>query len=266
MKLHFRKYGNGQPLIILHGLFGSSDNWVSIARQLQNDFSVYLPDLRNHGLSPHSSSHDYDSMRDDLYELVTDLKIKRFFLAGHSMGGKTAIKFALKWPEMLYGLLIADISPYESRPHAASVYEIHSTIIRALLTYDIKNAASRGDIDKILSKDIPSDNIRSLIMKNIRRNDDNTFSWKLNVPALNDNLDRIIEGIDRNIFMKQQVTGFPVIFLKGEKSDYIPVEDIADIQKLFPAAEIVTIKGAGHWVNAENPEEVIRNLRRLRES
>ena len=112
MKLFYRKFGDGPPLIILHGLYGSSDNWVSIAKKLGDSFTVYLPDQRNHGQSPHSDIHDYDSMRDDLFELVTELRLKKFFLAGHSMGGKTAMAFAVKWPEMINGLLIADISPF----------------------------------------------------------------------------------------------------------------------------------------------------------
>ncbi len=112
MKLFYRKYGNGPPLIILHGLFGSSDNWVTIAKSLSEVFTVYLPDQRNHGLSPHSDIHDYESMSQDLSELAKDLSLKKFFLAGHSMGGKTAIAFAMSWPEMLNGLLIADISPF----------------------------------------------------------------------------------------------------------------------------------------------------------
>jgi pimeloyl-ACP methyl ester carboxylesterase len=266
VKLFFRKYGSGPPLFILHGLFGSSDNWVTIARRLQDDFTVYLPDLRNHGLSPHSSIHNYNAMRDDLYELVTSLKINKFFLAGHSMGGKTAIKFALKWPEMLSGLLIVDISPYENPAHTGHTYDIHSAILTGILTSDIRTASSREEIDRILEKNIPSGNIRALVMKNLRRNEDNTFSWKLNAAALNDNLDRIIEGIGRDTFMKQQVSGFPVIFLRGENSDYIPDNDISDIQKLFPAVEIFTVKGAGHWINAEKPEEVIKTIRLLKEN
>ena len=112
MKLFYRKFGKGPPLIILHGLYGSSDNWVTIARSLSECYTVYLPDQRNHGQSPHTNIHDYDSMRDDLFELTSDLKFKKIFLAGHSMGGKTAISFAVKWPEMINGLLIADISPF----------------------------------------------------------------------------------------------------------------------------------------------------------
>ena len=111
MKLFYRKYGSGLPLIILHGLYGSSDNWVSIAKSISDRFTVYLPDMRNHGQSPHSPVHNYDSMTEDLFELVNDLKLKKFFLAGHSMGVKTAVDFALPCPEKLYGLLVADMSP-----------------------------------------------------------------------------------------------------------------------------------------------------------
>ena len=122
MKLFYRKYGNGPPLIILHGLYGSSDNWVTIAKSLGDLFTIYLPDQRNHGQSPHDNIHDYDSMRNDLFELAYDLKLNKFFLAGHSMGGKTAIAFALKWPEMINGLLIADISPFTNETTKYSAY------------------------------------------------------------------------------------------------------------------------------------------------
>ena len=107
MKLFYRKFGEGPPLVILHGLYGSSDNWVSIAKKIGDSFTVYLPDQRNHGQSPHSDTHDYNSMRDDLFEMVSELRIKKFFLAGHSMGGKTAIAFAAKWPEMIYDFAVS---------------------------------------------------------------------------------------------------------------------------------------------------------------
>jgi len=112
MKLFCRKYGNGPPLIILHGLFGSSDNWVTIARGMSDRFTVFLPDQRNHGSSPRSNVHDYESLSNDLKELADDLRLDKYFLAGHSMGGKTAVSFACKWPERLSGLLVADISPF----------------------------------------------------------------------------------------------------------------------------------------------------------
>ena len=134
MKLFYRKLGNGPPLFILHGLYGSSDNWITIAKSLSKKFTVYIPDQRNHGKSDHSDIHDYDSMRDDLFELVSYLKISKFFLVGHSMGGKCAISFALKWPEMIYGLLVADISPFINENSNPGAYNQHLKILRTILS------------------------------------------------------------------------------------------------------------------------------------
>jgi esterase len=263
MKIFFRKYGSGPPLVILHGLYGSSDNWVTIAKKLSDSFTVYLPDQRNHGQSPHSAILDYDSMRDDLFELVTDLSLKKIFLAGHSMGGKTAISFALKWPEMLNGLLIADISPFTYETNGHSAYNQHSTILNAILSLDLKKISSRNDAENLLTENIPSEKERGLILKNLQRNSDNTFSWKLNAPSLLKNLGKIMEGIKRQTDFSQQITGFPVIFLRGGDSDYIPSRDFKDILHVFPAADIVEVPGAGHWIQADKPEEVVKNIKKL---
>ncbi len=263
MKLFYRKYGNGPPLLILHGLYGSSDNWATIAKILSNTFTVYLPDQRNHGQSPHSDIHDYDSMRDDLYELAVDLKLNKFFLAGHSMGGKSAISFALRWPEMLNGLLIADISPFINENINQSAYNQHLTILETTLSVDLSNITTRQEAELILKEKITSERTRSFILKNLQRTSDNSFTWKINIPALLKNLHKIMEGIDRHDNFSQQVTGFPVIFLKGEDSDYLPISDFEDILKVFPAAELVNVPGAGHWIHADQPDEVIANLKRL---
>jgi pimeloyl-ACP methyl ester carboxylesterase len=263
MKLFYRKYGNGPPLVILHGLYGSSDNWGTIAKDLADSFTVYIPDQRNHGQSPHSDIHDYESMRDDLFELVNDLALKKFFLAGHSMGGKTAISFALMWPERLNGLLIADISPftYESKKH--SEYSHHSAILDAMSSLDLKVISVRTEAESVLKEKISSEKIRGLILKNLQRMPDNTFTWKLNVVSLTKNLDKIMEGLERQTGFDQQITGFPVIFLKGGDSDYIPAKDYKDILHVFPAAEIIEIPGAGHWIQADKPDEVVKYLKRL---
>lgn len=263
MKLFYRKYGNGPPLVILHGLYGSSDNWVTIAKSLSNSFSVYLPDQRNHGQSPHSQIHDYDSMRDDLLELVSDLSLKRFFLSGHSMGGKTAISFALKWPEMLNGLLIADISPFTSETIRDSVYSQHFIILNAIVSFDLRKISTRHEAETALIEKIPSEKVRELILKNLQRTAENTFTWKLNALSLLKNLDKIMEGIELKTDYSQQISGFPVIFLKGGDSDYIPSGDFRDIQKVFPAAEIIVVPGAGHWIQADKPDEVVKNLKKL---
>lgn len=262
MKLFFRKSGNGPPLIILHGLYGSSDNWVTIAKKLSDNFTVYLPDQRNHGQSPHSDIHDYESMRDDLHELLNDLSLKKIFLAGHSMGGKTAIAFALKWPEMLNGLLIADISPFTSETESNSVYSHHSEILSAILSIDIKKVSARNQAETLLSEKIPSEKIRGLILKNLQRTSENSFSWKLNPQSLMKNLPKIANGVEHSGF-DDQITGFPVIFLRGAESDYIPEKDFKGILKIFPAAEIIEVPGAGHWIQADKPDEVVKYIKKL---
>ena len=263
MKLFYRKYGNGPPLIILHGLYGSSDNWVIIAKRLRDSFTVYLPDQRNHGQSPHDDIHDYDSMRDDLFELTGDLKLNKFFLAGHSMGGKTAISFTLKWPEMINGLLIADISPFIDENTWHSAYNKHFTILKAMLSIDLSKISARGEAESILLDKIPSEKERGFVLKNLQRTTGNNFTWKINVLSLLRNLEKIMEGIDRRASVNQQITGFPIIFLKGEDSDYLPSADFRDIQKVFPATEFITVANAGHWIHSDRPDEVVNNLQKL---
>lgn len=263
MKLFYRKYGQGPLLFILHGLFGSSDNWVSIAKSLSDAFTVILPDQRNHGQSPHSDVHDYNAMRDDLFELASDLYADKFFLAGHSMGGKTAIAFALKWPEMLNGLLVADISPFKGDNTDRTEFNHHLKILKAMMSLDLGSIRSRQEADAELQKAGLPDYVRGFVLKNLERGHGNVFRWKLNAPALLRNLEKIMEPVSRDMAFSYQVTGFPVIFLKGEKSAYLPQEDYADIKKIFPAAEFVEIKNAGHWIHSDNPEEVERNIRKL---
>jgi pimeloyl-ACP methyl ester carboxylesterase len=263
MKLFYRKYGNGPPLIILHGLYGSSDNWVTIAKSLGDLFTIYLPDQRNHGQSPHDNIHDYDSMRNDLFELAYDLKLNKFFLAGHSMGGKTAIAFALKWPEMINGLLIADISPFTNETTKYSAYNQHLTILKAMISIDLSRISIRKEAESILLEMIPSEKVRGFILKNLQRTTGNNFTWKINGSSLLNNLDKIMEGIDRSADVIQQITGFPVIFLKGENSDYLPSCDFKDSLIVFPAAEFIKVANAGHWIHSDRPDEVVKNLKKL---
>lgn len=263
MKLFFRSYGSGPPLFILHGLYGSSDNWISIAKMVGDNYTVYLPDLRNHGQSPHSELMDYNAMRDDLIELADYLNVKRFFLAGHSMGGKVAISFALEWPERLNGLLIADISPFINENSGHIAYDQHHSILKAILSLDLSIIHSRTEAESELKKLIESEKIRGFILKNLHRSSGNNFNWKINALSLLNNLDRIMEGIDRTTIGDYQISGFPVIFLKGAESDYINPADYSDILKIFPAAEITEIENSGHWLHTDQPVEVARNLKLL---
>jgi esterase len=245
MKLFYRKFGEGPPLIILHGLYGSSDNWVTIAKKLGDSFTVYLPDQRNHGHSPHSDIHDYNSMRDDLFELVAELRLRKFFLVGHSMGGKSAMAFAVKWPEMINGLVIADISPFTDENAKLPVFNQHLSILKTILSIDLAKIRSRGEVEELLIEKISSEKVRGFILKNLQRNSGDTFTWKLNAQSLYNNLDKIMEAIDLDEGSSQPITGFPVIFLKGSNSNYLASSDVAEIRKVFPASEFVVINGAG---------------------
>jgi esterase len=256
MNLYYRKYGNGPPLIILHGLYGSSDNWVTIAKNISGKYTVYLPDLRNHGRSPHSPEHTYAAMADDLFEMVEDLGIDKFILAGHSMGGKVAMSFALNWPEKLNSLIVIDISPFGSTDRDNPFYIQHRKILETLISIDLHGCKSRNDVENLLSVKIDSERISSFLMKNLTRTDSGLFAWKLNTSSLLKNLSNITEGVIKPGDDFLPVTGFRVIFIKGELSDYISEADLGKIQNIFPAAEIVIVSNAGHWINAERPDAI----------
>jgi len=253
MRLFYRKYGSGPPLIILHGLFGSSDNWVTFAKSISDSFTVFLPDLRNHGQSPHSPYHDYGSMADDLSELADHAGLGKFFLAGHSMGGKAAIRFAANDPSRLSGLIIADISPFRHPGSPDSEYSLHIAILDFMRSTVIKEIKSRNDVDTILMKSIDSEKVRELVLKNLKRESDNSFSWKINYDTLYNNIGKIADDAVPETSGLTEITGFQVYFLKGEYSDYITGDDIRKINLIFPGAELLTIPGAGHWIHADNP-------------
>ena len=266
MELFFRSFGEGFPLVILHGLYGASDNWISIAKRIADTYTVYLPDLRNHGQSPHSDIMDFDSMSDDIYELVNKLKLKRFYLVGHSMGGRVAMTFALKWPDLLSGLLIADIPPFTNERKKQAFFSGHSTILNSMLSLDVSSISSREQADRELSEQINSANTRNFILKNLQKDTTGSgFKWKLNVKALSDNFDKIIHGLETVKLRYLKATGFPVVFLKGGLSEYIGIEDFRSIRSLFPDAKIIEVPGASHWLHAEKPEEIAGHIRRLSE-
>ena len=263
MKLFYRKYGeSGPPLIIVHGLYGSGDNWVTIARELAEKFEVYVVDQRNHGQSPHSEVHDYPAMREDLREFMDDQDIEKAVLIGHSMGGKTIMCFAVEWPERVASLISVDIAPksYNNLALASRKAPNHSGIIDALLALDVKNAESREELDLALRPRIGSSRIRGFLLKNVGRDSSGRFSWEINLEALYNNLDKIFAGLDAATIPAGGITGFPVLFISGADSDYIQAKDHLLIRSIFPVAEIVTIPGAGHWVHAEQPALLVKTI------
>lgn len=257
MKLFFRKYGQGPPLIIIHGLYGSSDNWVSIGRKLASNFEVFLIDQRNHGRSPHTTDHNYHVLKEDLREFMDQQAIDKAVILGHSMGGKTAMFFAADYPERISHLIVADISPRSYQTTNSHQLLAHSTIIRAMYNIDFYGITSREEINTILAKTIPENRIRQFLLKNIQRSKDNQFSWSLNIKTIRNELANIMLGLDEN---QKEISGFPVLFLKGANSDYILQEDIKVIHEIFPYADIETIPNAGHWLHAEQPDLFLKKI------
>lgn len=254
MDLSFKKIGNyGSPVIILHGLYGSSDNWLPLARVLGQNHQVFLLDQRNHGDSPHSERHNYYLLRDDLKEFIDNHRLEKVTLIGHSMGGKTAVYFALKYPENLSNLIVVDISP---KPYAASDLSQsnllnHFNIVQAMLNVDFSKAAGIREVEEQLKHGVPEKRIRQFLLKNLRRTE-GKIEWKLNVPVISRELPAIMDGIKPiEIVNYQGITAFPVLFIKGSNSTYILEEDKKMIRKLFPYAEFSEIADAGHWLHAE---------------
>ncbi len=259
MELFFRKTGNGKPIIILHGLYGSSDNWHSIARALSDSFTVYTVDLRNHGNSPHDAVHTYQALADDVVEFMNRLQLKKAIFIGHSMGGKVALKFGQNHPELVERMVIVDISPTgyigTETPETIS----HRNIIQSLLELNPDTILSREEADRMLQSHIPSDKVRQFLLKNLKRNTTGGFYWNMNIPALADNMDAIFQGVlpDEN----HPAPDFPMLFIKGEQSDYIRPSDMEVISRLYPGAVMTIIPEAGHWIHAEQPEAFLTAIR-----
>ncbi len=251
MKLNYKVFGAGQPLIILHGLFGSLDNWQRIAKELSGDFKVYIVDQRNHGRSPHAEEMNFEVMASDLLELMDDEGLGRAHILGHSMGGKTAMQFALSHPGRCDKLIVVDIAPKKYLPG-------HELIFKALFALEPSKISSRQEADRALSKMIDNGNIRLFLLKNLQRTPDGHFQWKMNLPVLYKNYPRILEEI-RSLYPFEH----PALFIRSEHSGYILDEDIAKIKELFPRARIVTIKNTGHWVHAEAPREFTSLVRQF---
>jgi esterase len=244
MKLFFREYGQGQPLVILHGLFGSSDNWLTQAKIFSNSYKVYTVDQRNHGLSPHSDIFDYPAMVNDLLEFLDDHKIINPVIIGHSMGGKTAMNFALTHSEKIEKLIVVDISP--------RTYDLeHHTLVQGLMAIPINTITSRNEADKVLSHYVPELDIRQFLLKNLQRKAEGGFTWKINLPIISEKLSNI--GLDLQV---QGTFEKATLFIRGARSKYVRDSDWDRITTVFPTAKLETLE-TGHWVQAEKPQEFV---------
>ncbi len=241
MKLHYRKSGQGKSLIILHGLFGSSDNWFSLAKVFAEHFTVYLVDQRNHGLSLHTNDFNYKLLTEDLAAFIQDHNIEKPNIIGHSMGGKTAMNFAVKYPDSLNKLIVVDIAPKQYPVH-------HDHILEGLHDIDLNTLASRNEADQLLSKHVPEPDVRQFLLKNLARKNENKFEWRVNITAIDEHIEEIGAGMQYD----GQFRG-PALFVKGARSNYYAPGDEQDILNIFPSAQFITLN-TGHWVQAEDPK------------
>ncbi len=244
LRLAYKKYGEGEPLIILHGLLGASSNWHTLARSVFcRYFTVYTLDQRNHGRSPHTDRIDYPTMAADLLHFLEDHGIPKSHLIGHSMGGKTAMEFALEYPESVNKLIVVDIAPKKYPPK-------HEEILKALKAVDLSKMDTRADIDHALADGIPDPTVRRFLLKNLSyESRTKRYEWELNLSTIHDHYERLNEAINNS-----RTFDGPALFVRGGDSEYIERTDEKAIKGLFPNSEFATIDNAGHWVHSDQPE------------
>ena len=245
MKLNFTKIGNGNPLLIIHGLFGSSDNWRTLGRQFAEKYEVFLIDLRNHGKSPHSPEMNYDLMATDIMELINAEVFNHPILIGHSMGGKVALMFDKKYPNFLKKLVVADIGLKSYPMH-------HDQILKGLNSINLNTINSRQEAQKTLKKHIKEIGVQQFLLKNLYWRKKGQLEWRMNLKVIEKNIFRILE----KICIEKSFTS--ALFIRGELSNYIIEDDFNEILKIFPNGKIQTIDKVGHWLHAENPVEFFK--------
>ncbi len=234
--------------MILHGLFGSGNNWKTVAGALTGDYTVFSLDMRNHGRSFHSDRFDYDVMAGDLLNFMEAQNLQRVSLIGHSMGGKAAMNFAFSNPDRLHKLIIVDMAnrTYDNR---------HGEIIKALYQLDTSGISKLRDADEMLTEAIPDTDMRLFLISNLERTENGRYRWRINVESIYRNQRNLTKAVTGSPF-----TG-PALFVRGGKSDYLRDSDWPEILKYFPAAKLTTVKGAGHWVHIEAPHEFLNAVK-----
>lgn len=247
MKLHYREIGQGQPFVILHGLFGYSDNWQTHAKKLAEYYRVILVDLRNHGHSDWSDDFSYSIMAQDVKELFDDLNLSKVILLGHSMGGKTAMRFAQDHEDLIEKLIVVDIGIKQYPMH-------HREILDGLHAIDLNVVNSRTVAENILTPYVDSFGTRQFLLKNLYWIEKGKLAWRMNLKVLEREMDEILSSLP------EKEVSIPTLFIRGAMSSYILDEDYNDIEDLFHDSQIITIDNAGHWVHAEAPEEFMNTV------
>lgn len=260
MELFYREYGeSGKAIFIIHGMLGMSDNWVHFARKLSTDYRVIVPDMRNHGNSPHDENHSYRYMARDLYELSEKLDIPKAVVMGHSMGGKTAMQYAADYPDRTKKMIILDIAP---KNYTASELEQagtinHPKLLKTLTKINLKQFGTRQQITDYFESIPQAHQIKYFLQKNIKKSNSGGYEFKFSPENLLKNIENMSgkPAFGKNVFRKE------VLFVKGGKSGYIQKSDEAEIKRLYPNSEIKSIPEAGHIIHAEKPAELLKMLR-----
>ncbi|PCM43157.1 alpha/beta fold hydrolase [Marinobacter sp. ANT_B65] len=260
VKLNHRITGEGSPLILLHGLFGSLENLGGVARKLQNEWQIHALDQRNHGSSPHTDTMDYPSMAEDVVAYMDEQGIDKACLLGHSMGGKVAMQVALQAPERVEKIIVADIAPVSYKPR-------HDAVLEGLKQIDLTNVRSRREADVQMARFVDMEATRQFLLMNLERipkqeqlDGGPVYRWRLNLKAIEAcyaNLASAPEG-------EAPYEG-PVLFLKGADSAYIQEKHRDEIFRLFPHAQLSIIEGTGHWLHAEKTDTFVALCRRFLE-
>jgi pimeloyl-ACP methyl ester carboxylesterase len=240
MKLFGRTIGQGQPLLILHGLFGSSDNWQTHAKKLSDHFQVHLVDQRNHGHSPQSHKMNYDVLAEDLYEFVAEHGLRDLLLIGHSMGGKTIMRFAQKYNFLIDKMVVADMGIRQYPSH-------HDAVFRGLFAVDVDNCPGRKEAEDRLIEHIGDAGTRQFLLKNLFWKEQGKLAWRFNLPVLFDQRQNLMAALPAERIEAH------TLFLRGALSHYVADEDFIEIKKLALNAELDTIPNAGHWLHADAP-------------
>lgn len=244
MELFYREYGEGQPIIILHGLLGISDNWVGIGRKLAKEgFRILIPDQRNHGQSPHNPVINFYALTDDISEFIEAKNLVRPVILGHSMGGKVAMRYSLENPDSVSRLIIVDTS---LRTYVRFNY--HLKLIDAMLSIDFSRTTSRKEVEYDLSQKIRDERVVQFLLKNLYRKEKNLLAWRSDLQAISYHVEDMYDGVFYSTRFER-----PALFIRGGKSDYILEEDYVAIYQSFPNALIKTIENGTHWVHADEP-------------
>ena len=247
--LNYVEFGEGRPIIILHGLFGSARNWQGIAREISKSHRVITPDLRNHGQSSHFKQMSYLDMADDVINLIEYLKLEDIILMGHSMGGKVAMTSALLHPDRFTALINVDIAPVQYTHN-------FTKLLTAMTQLPIDQIKSRNTAEKKLAESIKDKATIQLMVQNMERTE-NGFKWRINIESICSHIDQIL-GFPEKLSQAQNRS--PSLFIGGAESDYLRPIHNERIFQLFPAAEIKMIEDAGHWLHVEKPKEFIYEI------